>query len=342
MNLEYFGSEALSIASGNDARAWADKSSLSAKSRFAKQEFFTVHHRPKFLLSKDWSVFTIGSCFARNVENELQRLGVPLAIAGHGNPPEAFADWNEETQTGGDTSKGRLSRRAFNKYDVHALTHELRRTILDVSYPNEGLIELDTDRWFDPHGSALRPCTFESAVTNRRTIAAAMMQIRMSKVVILTFGLTESWIDTETGLAMNEHPGPMALKRFGTRFKFIDYGYQEIAWEVGNLIELIRDQVDPDMKIIISVSPVPLWATFRGTDVVVANTGSKAVLRAVADEMYRTYDFVDYFPSYEMVQNSPRSLAWRSDQHHVTDEMVAHIMNVFSNSYYPSTANEHS
>jgi hypothetical protein len=216
MKLEYSATEALRVASNNGARSWADSGPLSAKSRFASNGFFTIQHHPKFQLARTDPIFTIGSCFARNVENELSRLGVPLAIAGHGHPPEAFADWNDDTQTGGDMPRGSLSKRAFNKYDVHAITHELRRTILNVQYPNQGLIELSTDRWFDPHGSVLQLCSLENALENRRRISDAMAQIRKAKVVIITFGLTESWIDTATGLAMNEHPGPAALRKFGS------------------------------------------------------------------------------------------------------------------------------
>jgi hypothetical protein len=36
------------------------------------------------------------------------------------------------------------------------MTHELKRVLLDESYPNDGLIELAPDQWFDPHASGLQ------------------------------------------------------------------------------------------------------------------------------------------------------------------------------------------
>ena len=62
------------------------------------------------------------------------------------------------------------------------------------------------------------------------------------------------------------------------------------------------------------------------------------MLRAVAEELFRSHDFLDYFPSYEMVINTPRELAWNDDQLHVSGDMVKHIMGVFYANYYPDTA----
>jgi hypothetical protein len=78
---------------------------------------------------------------------------------------------------------------------------------------------------------------------------------------------------------------------------------------------------------------VPFGATFKDADVIVANSASKSVLRAVAEELFRRHDFVDYFPSYEIVLNSPRALAFQDDQLHVAREMVAHVMETFQSAY---------
>lgn len=333
MNLEYSASEAIRIAANNPARVFGGDMARSAKTRLDAGGYFDIQHKPKFKLERDWPVFTIGSCFAREVENALSGLQVPLVVSGFGSDPKSFIDWDEASQSGGGEYVGVLSRRALNKYDAHAMSHELKRTILGIPYPNEGLIELAPDKWFDPHGSALRLCPLETALENRKAIATATAQIKRAKVVIITLGLTESWIDTETGLAINEHPDPIYLRRHSHRFKFVDYGFRDIASEVHETVRLIRE-VNTNMKIVITVSPVTLWSTFRDIDVVTANSGSKAVLRAVSEEISRSYDFVDYFPSYELVSNTPRHLAWLEDQHHVARPMVAHVMALFGSSYY--------
>lgn len=102
---------------------------------------------------------------------------------------------------------------------------------------------------------------------------------------------------------------------------------------MNNAIDIIRKYSNKEPRIILTVSPVPLLRTFSNRDIIVANTYSKSVLRAVADELSSKYDDVDYFPSYEMVANSPREIAWRHDQRHVTKEMVWHIMHRFKTEY---------
>ena len=222
-----------------------------------------------------------------------------------------------------------LIRTCFNKFSVHSMTHEVKRVLEGIAYPDEGLIELAKDKWFDPHSYRLKLASYDEAMDNRRAIHCGMLEIKNSKVVIMTLGLTETWLDTRTGLAMNEHPGVSWLARMPDRWRFIDYGYADILDEMVRMLQLIRECIRADMKFIVTVSPIPLLATCKTQDVVVATSGSKCVLRAVAEELYRRFDFVDYFPSYEYVMYSPRNVTWLEDQihtqprsHHTRDHTI--------------------
>jgi ATP-binding cassette subfamily C protein len=150
---------------------------------------------------------------------------------------------------------------------------------------------------------------------------------------LFTLGLTETWLDAETGLAMNAHPGPAWLQRMPERFRFVDYGYDATLADMLEIIGLIREHCHPDMRFVVTVSPVPFGATFKDADVIVANSASKSVLRAVAEELFRRFDCVDYFPSYEIVLNSPRAIAFQDDQLHIARDMVGHVMTIFQNAY---------
>ncbi len=99
---------------------------------------------------------------------------------------------------------------------------------------------------------------------------------------------------------MNTHPGPARLSRMLERFRFVDYGYEQTLNDMLGVLTMIRQHCHPEMRFIVTVSPVALGATFKDADVIVANSASKSVLRAVAEELYRRFDFVDYFPSYEI------------------------------------------
>lgn len=334
MRIEYDAGTALSIMRGNPVRGWTSgKPDRMAKDRLTTGDFLKVEHRPKFRIDPSWPIFTMGSCFARGVENVLVSRGLPLLLDGHGAPAEHFESWNEETGRGGGAARGELSRGALNKYSVRSMTHELKRVLLEESYPNEGMIELSPEQWFDPHASGLKLVGRDDAFANRKRLAEATATIRKARICFFTLGLTETWLDAETGLAMNTHPGPAWLARLPERFHFVDYGYDATLSDMLEIIGLIREHCRPEMRFIVTVSPVPLGATFKDADVIVANSASKSVLRAVAEELFRRFDFVDYFPSYEMVLNSPRAIAFEEDQLHIARDMVAHIMGTFRDSY---------
>lgn len=137
---------------------------------------------------------------------------------------------------------------------------------------------------------------------------------------------------------MNAHPGPTWLQRMPERFRFVDYGYDATLADMLDIIGLIREHCHPEMRFIVTVSPVPFGATFKDADVIVANSASKSLLRAVAEELFRRFDFVDYFPSYEIVLNSPRAIAFEEDQLHIARDMVAHVMTTFQGAYLSEAA----
>ena len=89
---------------------------------------------------------------------------------------------------------------------------------------------------------------------------------------------------------------------------------------------LLRHRRKP-LRMLLTVSPVPLLSTFRDMDVLVANSYSKSVQRAAIDAFVAETDGADYFPSYEYVVLSDPRIAWsRGDYRHVSADLVARIM----------------
>jgi len=76
-----------------------------------------------------------------------------------------------------------------------------------------------------------------------------------------------------------------------------------------------------------------LVTTFSTMDVVLANTYAKSLLRAVAQQWAAVHHNVDYFPSYEIVQNSDRAATWEADLRHVKAAGTEHIMELFLRNY---------
>jgi hypothetical protein len=93
-----------------------------------------------------------------------------------------------------------------------------------------------------------------------------------------------------------------------------------------------RMLTDRGKKILLTVSPVPLTATFSDQCATVANSFSKAVLRVCAHRLAANLPDVDYFPSYEMVMSG--GLANFSDDNvHVQDGFVREIVYTMLDSY---------
>lgn len=129
-----------------------------------------------------------------------------------------------------------------------------------------------------------------------------------------------------TNLAEIEIPHPTRYKK--DRHKFFRSTFQQNLENLKKTYQIIREF--NQAPIILSVSPVPLYATFSSEDVTVANCLSKSILRAVASELATQYDDVHYFPSFEMVMYSmdPKQFM-KEDGRHVSDEGVSKIMEYF-------------
>lgn len=122
-------------------------------------------------------------------------------------------------------------------------------------------------------------------------------------VLILTLGLSEVWYDKVSGeplwRALTEQT--YDPERHVFRVESVD---ATIKWL--ECIERLRQCYLPKLKIVFTLSPIPLKTTFRPVSAVTANTVSKAILRAALDEFIRNHETVVnrelfYFPSYEMV-----------------------------------------
>ena len=88
------------------------------------------------------------------------------------------------------------------------------------------------------------------------------------------------------------------------------------------------------MRVLLTVSPVPLVATYEPRHVLVSTTYSKSVLRVAAQAALDQLPYVDYFPSYEIISTASTSRNYyRDDLREVTDMGVAHAMRCFTHHF---------
>ena len=149
---------------------------------------------------------------------------------------------------------------------------------------------------------------------------------------VLTFGLSEVWYDEVTGgVFWRSIPQDVYDP---ARHKFRVTTVEENKANIRAIHDLIRKH-RPDAKIICTLSPVPLIATFRPVSCISANSVSKAVLRVALDELMRELGpegadegVLHYWPSYEIVTDVFHS-PFKQDRRHLPRGVLDYIMMLF-------------
>jgi GSCFA family len=303
----------------------ADENDGAGKFAFQRlrQTWFTPHVVPKFKLHRDDAFYAIGSCFARGLENCLKSNGVVVKSAA----PEfsKLQPVKEGTSGLGFT----------NKYNTYSMLNEVRWALdPHAVFPVESIVPLTTTTWYDPHTNpTLSFASLEETLQRRALMQTVAKRIRSCRAVVVTLGLAEVWRDIRADVYLNCTPIPSLFKTEPRRYEFHLTTFAENRANLQAIYELLARHGHPDFHIIVTVSPVPLMNTFSTMDIVVANAWAKSLLRAVAQEWAMAHSNVDYFPSYEIVQNSDRAAVWESDLRHVRGSAVQHIMELFLQSY---------
>jgi hypothetical protein len=159
---------------------------------------------------------------------------------------------------------------------------------------------------------------------------------------VFTFGLAEVWQDRETG-AVFWRGIPQEIFN-ADRHEFRLTTVEENEQNIVRIVELIRS-VNADAPIVLTLSPVPLLATFRGRSCITADAVSKSALRMAIDAVEaRALPGVYYWPSFEVVRwvggHLPYPAFGVPDRRarHVSRYLVAEIIDAFVEAFYTPEA----
>lgn len=151
-------------------------------------------------------------------------------------------------------------------------------------------------------------------------------------VFILTFGLSEVWYDEPTGnVFWRTIPKDVYDP---ARHKFRVSSVEENRANISAIYRLIRRH-RPDAKVIVTLSPIPLIATFRDNSCITSNSVSKAVLRVALDETLREFrdeGHLYYWPSYEIVTDVFK-MPYKPDRRHPYIPVLDYIMTLFEHTW---------
>jgi len=280
-----------------------------------------------FRLSATDKVATLGSCFAQHLARSIQAAGYHYLVQEHapsGADPEQVASY------------GVFSARYGNIYTVRQAVQLLDRAF-------DGRIFQDTvwqrgGRWHDAFRPTVEPRGFASLevlLADREQHLDAVRQVFLeADVIVFTLGLTEGWVSQLDGATYPVAPGVAAGAYDSSRHAFVNFDYGQVRADLTSWIGRVRE-INSNVRILLTVSPVPLAATFEDRNVWASTTYSKATLLAVAYDVARTHKNVDYFPSYEIVTNPlVQGRYYADDLRSVTDGGVAHVMRIFQDHYF--------
>ena len=243
---------------------------------------FQIHPQDK--------VATGGSCFAQHIAHRLQSSGLQYYQAE--TPPAGMS--SAEAQTRG---YGMYSCRYGNIYTTRQLLQLFDRAFGHFK-PSLDWWQRPDGRYVDPFRPRIEPDGFATFET--------------MDVFLFTFGLTESWVHREDGAVLQLAPGVAGGEWDESKYVFWNARASEVASDYLLFVDKLR-AVNPDVRLIVSVSPVPIIATYMPRHALVSNSASKSTLRVACDEVVAQRPEIAYFPSYDLVSFGPNAARYYKD-----------------------------
>jgi hypothetical protein len=283
----------------------------------------------KFQVGASDRVATMGSCFAQHLSRFLSRSGLNYFVTEVGD--DSLSDQERARR-----NYGTFSARYGNVYTVRQAVQLLERVYTKKWRKKEEIWSLD-GRFVDSLRPQVEPTGFATEDELRADRVAHLAAVRRvfeeSDVLVFTLGLTEGWRSRRTGLVFPVVPGASGGSYRAEDYEFVNFTATEVTEDLRRFVRGLR-KVNSDLKVLLTVSPVPLIATYTNQHVLPATIYSKSVLRVAAQEVSADFDYVDYFPSYEIVTSaSAGGRYFADDLRSITDEGVAHVMRIFKRHY---------
>lgn len=265
---------------------------------------WVIDHDPGFKITKDTAIGSIGSCFAVEIQKWLKQNGyryVETAYARDGSGP-----WGKVYNT---ASLRQIMAVAAGRWETWEHPWWVDNQFVDP-----------LRKWhtYDSWSSY----AFGQEVLHRKTVEA----LQQMDVFIITVGLNEVWGTKDRAEVFYQVPPAEVFDPARHAFWRLT-----VDDNVNNLHEAMRyaRMINPELRFVLTLSPVPLRATFRkDVDCFTANVESKAVLRAALAAFGKLY-----FPAYEVAMAAGQGMPFNDDARHVRPAVVNAIMEVFERSY---------
>lgn len=259
--------------------------------------------KPAFSINYQHRIMTLGSCFAENIGKNMQEMYLDVDVNPFGvlyNPLSVL-----------QSIETLLIKRELTERDI---------------FNHKGI-------WNSfKHSSQFSDTNKEQCLEKINSrLKSSSLFIEKIKVLVLTFGTAWVYEEKQNGrVVSNCHKLP------STVFNRRRLSIEEIVIAYSVLIEKLLT-VNPDLKIIFSVSPVRhLKDTAHG------NNLSKSVLLLAIDELCTQFNNTFYFPAYELLLDELRDYRfYAEDMVHPSDLTIQFIWQKFIETFFDNVSQEY-
>jgi tetratricopeptide (TPR) repeat protein len=184
---------------------------------------------------------------------------------------------------------------ALRRYGVLA-EHVEQAEEINSTYANRYLME-----WI-AHGETDKTKNLAASFGEKYRARVAQLLVQ-SDIFVLSLGVAPCFFDRTTGEFAPTQGTNLHTSLLIKKYEFRTTSVSENLENLNEIVKIVR-QINPKMQIILTVSPVPLKATFERPSAIVADCISKSTLRVTAHE-FMSSDAgagVIYWPSFEIVR----------------------------------------
>lgn len=291
---------------------------------------FSLH---KIDISKNSNFYCIGSCFAEYVRSALEELTKKTCF-----PEFQTIILDKESEIVDTVGFGNYH---MNYYSTSSILQEFERSWHDSrAFPPikiENILIKDGKKYAYPGKTCYQDPYRREVYANseaeikdlsKRISSCVRAGLVKSDCFIITLGLVEIFRSSSTGLTFNQYPGYQGIGYSDKDLIFSRQTVSDVESDLKKIVNLIKS-IKETNKIVFSVSPVPLAATFTDSDVFTANIYSKSTLRSAVEQVVDRKAGVYYFPSYEMALNFGSSFFQSRDLRHAHKRHVDFIVKTF-------------
>jgi len=207
--------------------------------------------KPSFRIGKTDKVFTIGSCFARNVEASLIDVGMTVT--------------SNETDLGPVGESLGFAANFFNKYAIHSILNDLTWALERDTYPGDDVIyEMPQKGLYADLQLGMSKLDFPRADIRdfRNRYLDVMARVVDADVVIITLGYVETWYDRQLGIYLNTSPPQPLVKANPDRFEFRVLSSKSVQRAAIDAFIASAEGVDyfPSYEFVMLSNPEIAWA----------------------------------------------------------------------------------